>query len=136
MPELYIVSFDKVGAVAADLRKLHEDPKNEVLLETAKKYRTYTQNLEKVIFDECRMPKAELAAAGFDVKQMEQDGIFKEMELGKEPQKLYPLKSKLNEQIQMDGLYAIKAVKNEYNEICKARLRFRNSSRTPRSASN
>ena len=37
--------------------------------------------------------------------------------LGKEPQKLYPLKSKLNEQIQMDGLYAIKAVKNEYNEI-------------------
>lgn len=117
MPELYIVSFDKVGAVAADLRKLHEDPQNEVLLETAKKYRTYTQNLEKIIFDECRMPKAELAAAGFDVKQMEQDGIFKEMELGKEPQKLYPLKSKLNEQIQMDGLYAIKAVKNEYNEI-------------------
>lgn len=47
MPELYIVSFDKVGAVAADLRKLHEDPKNEVLLETAKKYRTYTQNLER-----------------------------------------------------------------------------------------
>lgn len=84
------------------------------------------------------MPKAELAAAGFDVKQMEQDGIFKEMELGKEPQKLYPLKSKLNEQIQMDGLYAIKAVKNEYNESvssCKARLRFRNSSKTPRSAS-
>ena len=53
MPELYIVSFDKVGAVAADLRKLHEDPKNEVLLETAKKYRTYTQNLEKIIFDVC-----------------------------------------------------------------------------------
>ena len=45
IPELYKVPFDKVGLIGEELRKLSDDPQNAVILETVKKYRTYTAQL-------------------------------------------------------------------------------------------
>ena len=70
IPELYKVPFDKVGLIGEELRKLSDDPQNAVILETVKKYRTYTAQLNRITFDIARMPIAELAAEGFDIEQM------------------------------------------------------------------
>lgn len=107
MPEMYIAKFADVPSVADTLHKLSNDPNNDMLIAEAKKYRTYTNNLEKIKFDEVGMPKAQLAAAGFDVKQLEEDGVFKEMEIGNDSSKLYPLRTKLTDDLILDGLYSL-----------------------------
>lgn len=48
-----------VGQVASFLFKLQVDPKDDEALAMSRKYRTSTQQLEKVIYDEVRMPKQE-----------------------------------------------------------------------------
>ena len=58
IPELYKVPFDKVGLIGEELRKLSDDPQNAVILETVKKYRTYTAQLNRITFDIARMPIA------------------------------------------------------------------------------
>ena len=117
MPELFLVPFKMVAQVAEQLRQLNDDPQNDLLKATAKQYRTYTQELEKIKFDQARMPKSDLAAAGFDIEKLEEDGVFKEMELGMPPKRLYPLKVQLTDKISIDCLFAIRPVMNEYREI-------------------
>ena len=120
-PELYKVPFNLVGQVASFLFKLQVDPKDDEALAMVRKYRTSTQQLEKVIYDEARMPKEELQAMGFDIQQMEKDGIFKAMELGKESPKLYPLSIKTGENTSLEGMYSIRAKQHETDE---EKLRF------------
>ena len=120
VPELYKVPFNMVGQVASFLFKLQVDPKDDEALAMSRKYRTSTQQLEKVIYDEVRMPKQELQAMGFDVRQMEEDGIFKEMAMGKDSSKLYPLSIKAGEDITLAGMYSIHPKQHETEEgkIC------------------
>jgi len=120
VPELYKVPFNMVGQVASFLFKLQVDPKDDEALAMSRKYRTSTQQLEKVIYDEVRMPKRELQAMGFDVRQMEEDGIFKEMAMGKDSSKLYPLSIKAGEDITLAGMYSIRPKQHETEEgkIC------------------
>lgn len=116
-PELYKVPFNLVGQVASFLFKLQIDPKDDEALAMSRKYRTSTQQLEKVIYDEVRMPKEELQAMGFDIKEMEKDGIFKAMELGKDSPKLYPLSIKTGENTTLEGMYSIRPKQNDLGEI-------------------
>lgn len=120
VPELYKVPFNMVGQVASFLFKLQVDPKDDEALAMSRKYRTSTQQLEKVIYDEVRMPKQELQAMGFDIRQMEEDGIFKEMALGKDSSRLYPLSIKAGEDITLAGMYSIRPKQHETEEgkIC------------------
>lgn len=115
-PELFKVPFNLVGQVASHLFKLQADPKDDEALTMARKYRTSTQQLEKVIYDEARMPKQELQAMGFDIGKMEEKGVFKEMELGKDSP-LYPLSLKTGENTTLDGVYSIRPKQNDLGEI-------------------
>lgn len=117
MPEIYVLPFDHVPNVASDLHKLHNDPKDEIGLSTARKYRTSVQSLEKIMYDRARMPVTELQAMGFDIQQMINDGAFRDMELGKETSKLYPLKMKTGENTTLEGMYAVRPTKDEEGNI-------------------
>lgn len=116
VPELYKVPFNLVGQVASFLFKLQVNPKDDEALTMARKYRTSTQQLEKIIYDEARMPKQELQSMGFDIEKMEKEGAFKEMELGKDSP-LYPLSIKTGENTTLEGMYSIRPKQNELGEI-------------------
>ena len=120
VPELYKVPFNMVGQVASFLIKLQANPKDDEALTMARKYRTSTQQLEKIIYDEARMPKQELQAMGFDIEKMEEKGVFKEMELGKDSP-LYPLSIKTGEYTTLDGMYSIRPKQHETEE---GKIRF------------
>lgn len=117
VPEIYKVPFNLVAQVASLLLKLQSDAKNEETLAMARKYRTSPQQLEKVVYDEARMPKAELQAMGFDIEQMAREGTFKEMELGKDSSKLYPLSIRTGENTRLEGVYSIHPTQNDQGEI-------------------
>ena len=57
-PEIYRVPFNLVAQVASQLLKLQVDKNDLEGLSAQKNYRTSTQQLEKIMFDEVRMPKA------------------------------------------------------------------------------
>ncbi len=119
-PEIYRVPFNLVAQGASQLLKLQVDKNDLEGLSAQKNYRTSTQQLEKIMFDEVRMPKAELQAMGFDIAEMEKQGTFKEMALGKDSSKLYPLSIKTGENISLEGMYSIrpKQHETEKDKIC------------------
>ena len=116
IPELYKVPFDKVGLIGEELRKLSDDPQNAVILETVKKYRTYTAQLNRITFDIARMPIAELAAEGFDIEQMKKDGAFKLLEVGRQT-KLYPVKAVQTGHITKESTYSLHCFFDQNGEI-------------------
>lgn len=116
-PEIYRVPFSLVAQVASQLLKLQVDKNDLEGLSAQKNYRTSTQQLEKIMCDEVRMPKAELRDMGFDVEQMEKEGAFKEMALGKDTSKLYPLTIKTSENTTLEGSYAIRPSQDEFGKI-------------------
>lgn len=106
VPELYRVPYHKVGIVGEALARLQLDARDEEALKIARPYRTSTNTLSKVMYDRSRMPLHELAAAGFDVAQMQKDGLIASMELGRQT-RLIPLNHKLGEHLAVEGLYSI-----------------------------
>lgn len=116
-PEIYRVPFSLVAQVASQLLKLQVDKNDLEGLSAQKNYRTSTQQLEKIMCDEVRMPKAELQAMGFDIAQMEKEGAFKEMVLGKETSKLFPLTIKTSENTTLEGSYVIRPSQDENGNI-------------------
>lgn len=117
LPELYSVPFNLVGPVAAELMKLKDNPQDDVALETRKRYRVYTDNLNKIVYDECRMPIEKLAAAGFDIEKMRDTGAFKELSYGRDTSMAYPLKLKLGDGIDAEAMFSIHPYKDEYGNI-------------------
>ncbi len=116
-PEIYRVPFSLVAQVASQLLKLQVDKNDLEGLSAQKNYRTSTQQLEKIMCDEVRMPKAELKAMGFDIEQMEMEGAFKEMALGKDTSKLYPLTIKTSENTTLEGSYVIRPSQDKFGKI-------------------
>lgn len=116
VPEIYVVPYSQVGMLGAELLKLQRDPKDEDALAFARMFRTSTQALSRIIYDRARMPIDELAAAGFDVKKMEEEGAFADMELGKDS-KLYPITGKLGEHISSESYYSLRPSFDENGDI-------------------
>ena len=88
----------------------------EMILETVKKYRTYTAQLNRITFDIARMPIAELAAEGFDIEQMKKDGAFKLLEVGRQT-KLYPVKAVQTGHITKESTYSLHCFFDQNGEI-------------------
>lgn len=116
VPEIYVVPYSQVGMLGAALLKIQQNPKDEEALTIARKFRTSTQALSRIIYDRVRMPIGELAAAGFDVKKMEEEGAFADMELGKDS-KLYPITGKLGEHISSESYYSLRPSFDENGDI-------------------
>ena len=116
LPEIYLCPYDKVGPLAEQLVKLQVDDKDEEALAMGRLYRTSTQSLDRVMFDKERMQIGELVAAGFDVEQMEKDGVFDQMQYGIDS-KPYQRKETGSEHLQFEGAYFLRPTANEYGEI-------------------
>ena len=87
-----------------------------MILETVKKYRTYTAQLNRITFDIARMPIAELAAEGFDIEQMKKDGAFKLLEVGRQT-KLDPVKAVQTGHITKESTYSLHCFFDQNGEI-------------------
>lgn len=117
MPEIYIVPFSKVPDVASDLRKLHDDPKNDLARANTQKYRTYTQNLEKIKYDIGQMPLDQLAAMGLDIEELKKSGDLSRMERGCDTWNIYKLTSQPDSKVAMDGFYTIHPYQDKDGQI-------------------
>lgn len=116
LPELYRVPYDHVGPLGEALRQLQIDAQDESALREARKYRTSTASLNKILYDRARMPLHELVAAGFDVAALEKNGIIAQMELGRETP-LLPLNHKLGSHLEVEGLYALHPAYDEQGQM-------------------
>lgn len=115
-PKYYKVPQPQVPQLAMALNGLSQDPHNEEALAIQKKFATSSFSLEKVIFDQCRLPLHLLAQAGFDIEEMKAAGTFKQLENGQFSKRLFTRKENVDG-MKIEGTYAIRAVHDEYGGI-------------------
>lgn len=116
VPKYYKVPHTEVPKVAMALTTLTQDPQNVEALGIQKKFSTTSFTLEKIIFDQPRLPVHLLAQAGFDVAEMKATSAFKQMENGQFTKNLFTRKETLNG-MKIEGAYALRAVHDENDEI-------------------
>ncbi|MFR8090356.1 MAG: hypothetical protein ACLU6R_04920 [Alistipes onderdonkii] len=115
-PRYYKVPQTQVPQLTMALTALKQDPQNVEAQAIQRKYATTSFSLEKIIFDQPRLPIHLLSEAGFDVVEMREAGAFKQMENGQFSKRLFARKENVNG-MKIEGMYAIRAIHDEYGDI-------------------